>query len=98
MVQHLGEGVPVTVQVWCEDDGRVRLEVTDLDPRALPVLRAAGEDEESGRGLALLDAPAVRWGVTAGPGCGKTVWCELTLTTEERAAAVPYGRAPSTVR
>lgn len=77
VVQHLGEGVPVTVRVWCDDGGRTRLEVTDPDPRALPVLRAsAGADEETGRGLALLDALASRWGVAHGPG-GKTVWCEL---------------------
>ncbi|WP_255303877.1 ATP-binding protein [Streptomyces sp. F-7] len=78
VVQHLGEGVPVTVRVWCDDGGRTRLEVTDPDPRALPVLRASvGADEESGRGLALLDALAARWGVAYGPGRGKTVWCEL---------------------
>ncbi|MGW8992331.1 ATP-binding protein [Streptomyces zhihengii] len=31
---------------------------------------------ESGRGLALLEALAVRWGVERRAG-GKTVWCEL---------------------
>ncbi|MDG9716324.1 ATP-binding protein [Streptomyces sp. DH24] len=86
VIRHVGEGVPVTVRVSCEDDGRTRLEVTDPDPRALPVLRAAvGADEESGRGLALLDALAVKWGVTHGPpGTGKTVWCELGPGTAER--------------
>ncbi|CAL9453476.1 ATP-binding protein [Streptomyces sp. Tu 3180] len=77
VIRHLGEGVPVTVRAGCGDGGRTRLEVTDPDPRALPLLRVAvGADEESGRGLALLDALAVRWGVAQGPG-GKTVWCEL---------------------
>ncbi|GBQ00261.1 hypothetical protein SSP531S_16750 [Streptomyces spongiicola] len=38
--------------------------------------RAAAADDETGRGLALLDAVAVRWGVDEGPGT-KTVWCEL---------------------
>ncbi|MFB7574451.1 ATP-binding protein [Streptomyces sp. NPDC093064] len=76
VIRHLGEGVPVTVRVSCTRD-RTRLEVTDPDPRALPVLcRTAGEDDESGRGLALLDALSVRWGVDRWPG-GKTVWCEL---------------------
>ncbi|WP_233228533.1 ATP-binding protein [Streptomyces sp. BSE7-9] len=89
VVQHLGEGVPVTVRVWCDDGGRTRLEVTDPDPRALPVLRASvGADEESGRGLALLDALAARWGVAHGPGRGKTVWCELTPAPAEGGAAV----------
>ncbi|MFF8030298.1 MULTISPECIES: ATP-binding protein [unclassified Streptomyces] len=82
-IQHLGEGVPVTVRVWCDDGGRTRLEVTDPDPRALPVLRAAVPDEdESGRGLALLDALTLRWGVAQGPD-GKTVWCELGARTAE---------------
>ncbi|MFC7843484.1 ATP-binding protein [Streptomyces sp. NPDC001046] len=76
VVRHVGEGVPVTVRVW-QEGGRVRLGVTDPDPRALPVLAgAAGSEDESGRGLALLDALAVRWGVEQEAG-GKTVWCEL---------------------
>ncbi|MFD7771726.1 ATP-binding protein [Streptomyces sp. NPDC059787] len=79
VIQHLGEGVPVTVRVSRDDGGRTRLEVTDPDPRVLPVLRADVDvDAESGRGLALLDALALRWGVTHGtPPGGKTVWCEL---------------------
>ncbi|MFJ3983447.1 ATP-binding protein [Streptomyces fungicidicus] len=94
VIQHLGEGVPVVVRVWCDDGGRTRLEVTDPDPRALPVLRASvGIDEESGRGLALLDALASRWGVAHGPG-GKTVWCELG-TARGEGAAVPVGDAVS---
>jgi anti-sigma regulatory factor (Ser/Thr protein kinase) len=76
VVRHLGEGVPLTVRVVC-DGARTRLEVTDPDPRALPVLcEAVTADAESGRGLALLDALTLRWGVTQGSG-SKTVWCEL---------------------
>lgn len=75
VVRHLGEGVLVTVRVGCEQ-GRTRLEVTDPDPRALPVLCEAAADDESGRGLALLDALTLKWGVEQGPG-SKTVWCEL---------------------
>ncbi|MGP3733888.1 ATP-binding protein [Streptomyces sp. GDS52] len=76
VIRHLGEGLPVTVRVSC-DGGRTRLEVTDPDPCALPVLReAVTVDDESGRGLALLDALALRRGVTRGPR-SKTVWCEL---------------------
>ncbi|MFI2375306.1 ATP-binding protein [Streptomyces sp. NPDC018964] len=91
VVQHLGEGVPVTVRVSCDDGGRTRLEVTDPDPRALPVLRAAVDvDAESGRGLALLDALAVRWGVAHGPG-GKTVWCELDAEPGGGSAASSHG-------
>ncbi|GAA2239993.1 ATP-binding protein [Streptomyces indiaensis] len=77
VIRHVGETVPVTVRVWREEGGRIRLGVSDPDPRALPVLFAgAGTEAESGRGLALLDALAVRWGVER-EGGRKTVWCEL---------------------
>ncbi|MBT2468027.1 ATP-binding protein [Streptomyces sp. ISL-66] len=72
---HIGEGTPVTLRVTGRAT-RTRVELTDPDPRAWPVLRHAGGNEESGRGLALLDALALRWGVEQGPGT-KTVWCEL---------------------
>ncbi|WP_338060140.1 hypothetical protein [Streptomyces fulvoviolaceus] len=39
------------------------------------VVRRPGGDDESGRGLLLLDAVAARWGVTQHHG-GKSVWCE----------------------
>ncbi|MFF7766318.1 ATP-binding protein [Streptomyces massasporeus] len=88
VIRHVGEGVPVTVRVWPEEGGRVRLGVTDPDPRALPVLvAAAGAEAESGRGLALLDALAVRWGVEQEAG-HKTVWCELFTDAEAVAEAV----------
>ncbi|MFI0711039.1 ATP-binding protein [Streptomyces inhibens] len=76
VIRHLGEGTPVTVRVRGADGGRTRVEVSDPDPRALPVLLEAAGEDESGRGLALLDAVSVRWGVLRG-GDGKTVWCEL---------------------
>ncbi|MFI2368390.1 ATP-binding protein [Streptomyces sp. NPDC018833] len=76
VVRHLGEGTPVTVRVKGTHDGRTRIEVTDPDPRALPVLLHAATNDESGRGLALLDAVALRWGVAQGPE-SKTVWCEV---------------------
>ncbi|MFI8948847.1 ATP-binding protein [Streptomyces sp. NPDC053750] len=77
VVDHLGEGTPVTVRVTGIGAGRTRVEVTDPDPRALPVLvRPTTATDESGRGLALLDALALRWGVEQ---CAdrKTVWCEV---------------------
>ncbi|MEU3048580.1 ATP-binding protein [Streptomyces sp. NPDC006984] len=80
VLRHVGEGVPVAVRVL-HADGRVRLEVTDPDPRSLPVPSAAAGDAEGGRGLLLLDALALRWGVDTGP-CDKTVWCELAADPE----------------
>lgn len=77
VIRHVGEGTPVRVRVARVGGGdRIRVEVTDPDARALPVLLDATVDDESGRGLALLDAVAVRWGVEPGV-AGKTVWCEL---------------------
>ncbi|MFJ1656860.1 ATP-binding protein [Streptomyces sp. NPDC088337] len=76
VIDHLGEGTPVTVRVLGADGGGIRVEVTDPDPRALPVLLHAAVGDESGRGLALLDALARRWGVQHGTN-SKTIWCEL---------------------
>ncbi|MEU6535223.1 ATP-binding protein [Streptomyces sp. NPDC047000] len=81
VIDHVGDGTPVTVRVSAADQGRTRIEVTDPDPRALPTLLHATATDESGRGLALLDALALRWGVHQGPG-RKTVWCELGVPAE----------------
>ncbi|MGK5694892.1 ATP-binding protein [Streptomyces sp. URMC 128] len=75
VIRHVGEGVRVRVRVSRSGD-RTRVEVSDPDPCGLPALRHAGADDETGRGLALLDAVALRWGVEQGE-AGKTVWCEL---------------------
>ncbi|MFK4066209.1 ATP-binding protein [Streptomyces sp. NPDC029674] len=75
VILHLGEGTPVKVRVT-GGAGRIRVAVTDPDPRAWPLLRRAGRDDETGRGLALLDAVSLQWGVEQGPD-SKTVWCEL---------------------
>ncbi|WP_436842522.1 ATP-binding protein [Streptomyces flaveolus] len=76
VIRHVGEGVCVRVRVARTDGGRIRVEVTDPEPKALPVLVPTSDDAETGRGLALIDAVAVGWGVEQG--VEKTVWCELT--------------------
>ncbi|MEU9026230.1 ATP-binding protein [Streptomyces sp. NPDC048383] len=87
VITHLGEGTPVTLRVSVHGGGagngngngratRTRVELTDPAPHAWPLPRQAGGTEESGRGLALLDAVTLRWGVTRGSDT-KTVWCEL---------------------
>lgn len=59
------------------EDGRLRIEVADAG-EGLPQLRQATEDDEGGRGLALVDALADAWSALPRPhGIGKTVWCEL---------------------
>lgn len=55
----------------------VRVEVSDRSPEP-PLPRDARGDEESGRGLALLEAVVDKWGVEGTPGRGKTVWFEVS--------------------
>ncbi|WP_327415127.1 ATP-binding protein [Streptomyces sp. NBC_01233] len=74
-ITHLGEGTPVTLRITGRAT-RTRVELTDPEPRVWPVPRQATDGDESGRGLALLDAVALSWGVVRGPDT-KTVWCEL---------------------
>ncbi|MEV6947049.1 ATP-binding protein [Streptomyces sp. NPDC051172] len=76
VIDHLGEGTPVTTRVTGTPGGHTRIEVTDPDPRALPVLLSATGTAESGRGLALVDILARCWGVDQGRD-RKTIWCEL---------------------
>ncbi|TKA12965.1 ATP-binding protein [Actinacidiphila oryziradicis] len=58
--------------------GTLRIEVTDARAERLPsVHREALPEDESGRGLMLVDALADRWGVAPGPAPCKTVWAEL---------------------
>ncbi|MFE2418632.1 ATP-binding protein [Streptomyces hokutonensis] len=81
VIDHVGEGTPVTVRVLGTDDGHTRVEVTDPNARALPVLLRAATTDEHGRGMALLDALAMRWGVEQAAD-RKTVWCLLRSRAE----------------
>jgi anti-sigma regulatory factor (Ser/Thr protein kinase) len=75
VIKHVGPGTPTTLAVRMSG-ARLRIEVHDPDPRALPTLADADSDAETGRGMALIDAITDRWGVdlTAGR---KATWCEL---------------------
>lgn len=94
VIDHLGAGTPVTVRVSATLHGHTRIEVTDPDPGALPVLVSATGAAESGRGLALVDQLSRRWGVDQGAD-RKTVWCELaepgqpSVTRNERVVGAP---------
>ncbi|MGW2207967.1 ATP-binding protein [Streptomyces sp. NPDC001781] len=72
----------------------VRLEVADASSRA-PVPRCAGREATGGRGLALVDCLADRWGWSP-EGAGKNIWCELDRCSKPREeAAAAYGVQPA---
>lgn len=62
---------------------RLRVGVLDRAPARLPALSEADVDDESGRGLLLIDTVADRWGydLHGSGGCpwGKEVWAELRI-------------------
>jgi anti-sigma regulatory factor (Ser/Thr protein kinase) len=58
----------------------LRCSVSDGSP-VPPRLTDAGPENEHGRGLALVDTLAARWGCERGP-TGKTVWFELSADAD----------------
>ncbi|MFE7761903.1 ATP-binding protein [Streptomyces sp. NPDC057438] len=75
VITHVGPGTPATLTVSMSG-ARLRIEVHDPDTRAQPTLIVADADAECGRGMALVDAVADRWGVQLHDG-RKVTWCEL---------------------
>ncbi|MET7733019.1 ATP-binding protein [Streptomyces sp. NPDC005402] len=67
----------------------VRLEVADRSGRA-PVPRCVDGDATGGRGLALVDGLADRWGWSP-EGAGKSIWCELDRCERPRKSTEAYG-------
>jgi serine phosphatase RsbU (regulator of sigma subunit)/anti-sigma regulatory factor (Ser/Thr protein kinase) len=74
---------PVSVDV-SGDESRIRLTVSDASGRA-PVRPAASASNMTGRGLALVEAIATRWGVTPTGDGGKTVWAEFEAADSAQA-------------
>jgi GAF domain-containing protein/anti-sigma regulatory factor (Ser/Thr protein kinase) len=70
----LHAGAPVKLRLRATEDG-VRIEVEDRS-RIAPVRPIATLDSMTGRGIALVEALARRWGVQQ-LADGKVVWCEL---------------------
>ncbi|WP_343243909.1 ATP-binding protein [Streptomyces sp. SID13726] len=60
--------------------GTLRIEVTDTRGDRLPCVQLLAPDAESGRGLALVETLADRWGVAPGPRPRKTVWAEVDVS------------------
>jgi DNA-binding NarL/FixJ family response regulator len=78
-VVHAGSHVDVVVRLT----GMIaRVEVTDRSDTA-PMQRPSSVEDESGRGLALVQALARRWGTSRRPGGGKTVWFEVPRQAED---------------
>lgn len=75
VIRHVGDGTPTMLAVSMSGT-RLRIEVRDPDARALPTLLRARDDDESGRGMALVNAMADRWGVVLRDDA-KVTWCEL---------------------
>ena len=73
-VIHAGSDVEVVVRLTAT---AARIEVTDTSASAIAP-RDAAADEDSGRGLALVETLAQRWGVRPAPDGGKTVWFEVS--------------------
>lgn len=72
-------GLPPIYLRLSTDGAHVLVEVWDKDAR-LPVVRDAGPDDESGRGLMLVEALCLRWDCGAPAGWhGKVVWAELCV-------------------
>ncbi|MGW0475548.1 ATP-binding protein [Streptomyces coeruleorubidus] len=93
VITHVGLGTPATLAVSLRGT-HLRIEVHDPDTRALPVLRDPSTESLEGRGMALVDAVADRWGVLLRPD-GKVTWCELATKL-----TAPHGHleAPSVMR
>lgn len=75
VITHVGPGTPATLAVSM-NGVHLRIEVHDPDTRALPTLVDTNADSEGGRGMALVDAVAERWGVQLQLD-RKVTWCEL---------------------
>jgi CheY-like chemotaxis protein len=71
-VEHAGTDVRIDVELLATV---LRISVSDANP-TVPQVRDAADHETSGRGMALVEALAERWGVERRSG-GKTVWFEL---------------------
>jgi anti-sigma regulatory factor (Ser/Thr protein kinase) len=67
---------PVNVRVECDGSRGLLVSVTDGSAHT-PLKRAAGPEDDSGRGMLLVDVISDRWGVQTRPGTGKAVWFQL---------------------
>ncbi|MEU6007740.1 ATP-binding protein [Streptomyces sp. NPDC047453] len=70
-------GREIRARCVLSEEGRLRISVTDAND-TLPTAREASPEDESGRGLTLVETLANDWGAEhRQTGIGKTVWFEL---------------------
>jgi hypothetical protein len=76
------------------DGHRLHIEVQDENRGGtLPALRSPHPDDQSGRGLVLVDALSSDWGARDAPlGSGRVVWAELSPQPGEALVTVPHLR------
>lgn len=77
-VSHASTGFTVRLQI---DDATVRVEVADHHP-ALPAFDTSELASEHGRGLLLVDAVTVRWGIEPRRG-GKAIWFIVPVSPDD---------------
>ncbi len=76
-VLHARRGqVEVTIACGERNDDELQIAVADNAADRLPIWRRPTATSRSGRGLRIVDATAVRWGVTITPQ-RKRIWCDL---------------------
>lgn len=75
VIVHVGVGTPATLVVSVNGT-RLRIEVHDPNTHVVPAVVDAEVNSEAGRGMALIDAIADRWGVQLHAE-SKVTWCEL---------------------
>lgn len=85
VINHVGPETPTTLAVSMLGS-HLRIEIHDPDTRALPTLVDAHADVETGRGMALVDALADRWGIHL-LADRKVTWCEFATGSSMPSAA-----------
>ncbi|MFJ7625974.1 ATP-binding protein [Streptomyces sp. NPDC097595] len=90
VIKHVGTGTPSCLEVSMSGS-YVRIEVSDPDGRRLPTLVRSDDLSEQGRGVALVDGVAARWGVIL-RGDSKVTWCEIATDLQSPDSHIGSGQ------
>jgi anti-sigma regulatory factor (Ser/Thr protein kinase) len=77
-VRHGGDAVFLGLEILEDSIG---ISVSDDTP-AVPAPRVATDDDEGGRGLAIVTALSTDWGVADAPGGGKRIWVRIARSQQ----------------